>query len=149
MTAPLVIMLALLPILAVVAGIFVFARGGEKTPANGQGLPLIASFGSQSALGPFGGSHNNLNPRLVLLPDGIEYRVVRLTTSAYSEIASVDVSPGERSSDIILDFVGGYRFTGRTRDRLALAATLRELRGKGCALTDAARAFADAPEASV
>ncbi len=135
MTLPLIIALAPLPILAVVVAILLFARGGETLPADALRVPLTAAFGSLKGLGPFAGTHNNLSPLLLLRPDTIEYRVLRRTTALYSAVASVDVSPGRRSSDIVLVFGDGYRFTGRTRDTPALAAALRQLRAKGCTLS--------------
>ncbi len=141
---PLIIGLAPLPILAVVAGIFVFARSGEKVPtAPGDVIvPLSAAFGSRKGLGPLAGTHNNLNPLLVLHADALEYRVVKRTTAPYAEIAEADAAPGRWSSDIILTFGDGYRFTGRTKNRDALAAALKLLATKGCTLTAAATEFA-------
>lgn len=140
---PLIIALAPLPILAIVAGIFIFARSGEKVRlAPGDvAVPLSAAFGSRKGLGPFAGTHNNLNPLLVVHGDGLEYRVVARTTVPYARIESVDVADGGRSTDIVVSLDDGYRFTGRTRDRAAAAAAVRLLAAKGCALTATAAAF--------
>ena len=142
---PLIIGLAPLPILAIVVGIFVFSRSGERVPmAPGDiAVPLSAAFGSRKGLGPLAGTHNNLNPLLVLHADAVEYRVVKRTTAPYADIAEVDAAPGRWSSDIILTFGDGYRFAGRTKDRGALAAALKLLAAKGCALTAAASALGE------
>ena len=141
---PLIVALAPLPILAVVVAIFLFARGSGANLAPGDvDVPLRAAFGSLRGLGPFAGTRNNLNPMLILRAGGVEYRVLRRTTATYPEIASVDGAPGRFGSDIVLIFADNYRFTGRTRDRVALAAALRLLRSKGCPLTAAAATLAD------
>jgi hypothetical protein len=142
------ILIALLPVLAIVAGLALFLprRGRGADAGNGLSVPLTVAFGSLRAAGPFAGTHNNLNPLLVLGDDTITYRVIRKTTAAYADLATVDAAAGPHSADIILSFRDRpSTFTGRTRDRAALAAALKLLRGKGCALTAAATAIADAP----
>jgi hypothetical protein len=143
-TIVIVLEFVVLPICAIVAGFFVFRRGGRKRTVAAPGdvvVPLAAAFGSRKGLGPFAGTHNNFNPLLVLHADAVEYRAVKRTTAPYGDIAEVDAAPGRWSSDIILTFGDGYRFTGRTKDRAALAAALKQLAAKGCLLTQAASAL--------
>ena len=143
------ILIALLPVLAIVAGLVLFlprrTRGADAGNA-GLSVPLSVAFGSLRATGPFAGTHNNFNPLLVLGTDAITYRVIRKMTAPYASVASVDASAGPRSADIILSFRDRPTiFTARTRNRVAAAAALKLLSDKGCALTPAAQAIADAP----
>ncbi|GAA3720683.1 hypothetical protein GCM10022268_31240 [Sphingomonas cynarae] len=59
--------------------------------AGGKVIPLLASFSGLRCLPWIGLASNNLNPRLVITPDGIFYRVLGLRTCSWVDIAQVDV----------------------------------------------------------
>ena len=142
MVPPIVPFTTLLLAAGIIAVLF-FRRSGGKTTELAEGglqIPLSASFSSLKGAGPFGGGHNNLNPLLVLHADGVEYRVIRRTTVPYADISAVDVA----GPNLLLTFANSaFTFTGKTRDRQALAAALRFLRDKRCPLSANAEAAAD------
>lgn len=59
--------------------------------AGGKVVPLLATFSGLRGLPWIGFASNNLNPRLVVTRDGITYRVLRLRTCSWANIARVDV----------------------------------------------------------
>jgi hypothetical protein len=59
--------------------------------AGGREVPLVATFGGIRGLPWIGFATNNLNPKLVIGPTGITYRVLRLQTRAFNEVEQVDI----------------------------------------------------------
>ena len=59
-------------------------------PNDGLAIPLRASFTVFKNLPLFGFATNNLAPKLILLKDGIEFRVITTKRRRYDEIESVD-----------------------------------------------------------
>jgi len=98
--------------------------------AGGKVIPLLASFSGLRGLPWIGLASNNLNPRLVITPDGISYRVLGLQACRWADIAQVDVRTlgatvnigfGFRGSPITFDAnVGSIILAART---LALLPT--------------------------
>jgi hypothetical protein len=148
-----VILVASIAVLVVVAAVIVLAlrsRTGPTTQADGAiRVPLRAAYGSTQGLGMLGGSHNNLNPLLLIYDDHIEYRVLKRTAVPYADIAGVDAVTGWGRAALVLSFTNSkFLFTGNTGGKTALAEALRHLRDKGCRLTDAARAIVAVPPAA-
>ena len=59
--------------------------------AGGKVIPLVATFSGLRGLPWIGFASNNLNPRLVITPDGITYRVIGLRTQSWGNVEQVDV----------------------------------------------------------
>lgn len=59
--------------------------------AGGKVIPLVATFSGLRGLPWIGFASNSLNPRLVITPDGITYRVMAQRTRRWSEVEAIDV----------------------------------------------------------
>lgn len=59
--------------------------------AGGKVIPLIATFSGLRGLPWIGFASNNLNPCLVITPDGLTYRVMGLRTQRWGNVEQVDV----------------------------------------------------------
>lgn len=60
-------------------------------PPEGIDVPVTQTFSGLKPLGAVGISHNNMNPRLVLYDERIEYRVIIKTSRRYGDIERVKI----------------------------------------------------------
>ncbi len=104
---------------------------------------LIAGFGSFKFVPmPIVFSTNNLNPKLILYFDHVEYRGGFFTRKVkYNEIEKIDVYfRGNRTNNIVIyKSTGIGTFIGNFRNRVQLKEFLRIFEDKGCLLTDKAK----------
>ena len=104
---------------------------------------LIAAFGSFKFLPmPIVFSTNNLNPKLLLFNDHIEYRGGFITRKvSYDEIENIDVFFWQkRTNNLIVSKKHGYAtFIGNFKNREQLKEFLQIFQSKGCELTDKAK----------
>lgn len=111
-------------------------------------VTLEAAFAGFTFLPWFAWAHNNLNPKLILHADHVEYRVLRTRTRAYREIAMVDYRKAQGTENVVLEFHGAKTTfianTGllrRTREAIGL------LHRHGCPLSARARSLLLPPAA--
>ncbi len=108
---------------------------------NAMSVPLLASFlGIKHLPSPFAFGHNNLNPKLTFLEDGIEYKVFFKKYKKYSDIESVDIWIGPRTKNLHLKFNDSmFTFIGNVYDEKNLKSVLDFLKKKNCQLTPEAK----------
>ncbi len=107
-------------------------------PPEGVSARITQSFSGLKPLGGgFGISHNNLNPKLILYDDRIEYRVILKGSKRYGDIEQVKVRGGRQ---VQFDFYGSLLtlsvWLANSEDRLTL---LNFLRSRGVNLDEKAR----------
>ncbi|MBL7164389.1 MAG: hypothetical protein ISS57_17515 [Anaerolineales bacterium] len=109
-------------------------------PPEGISVPITNSFSGLKPLGGvFGVSRNNLNPKLVLYDDRIEYRVIIKGSKRYGDIEQVKVRGGRQVLFIFYDSLLTLSvWLGNPEDRLTL---LNFLRSRGVNLDEKARAL--------
>lgn len=89
-------------------------------------------------------SSSSVSPHLILDDEGIDYKVIRSARRRYDEVASVDFRKGWGTRNITIRFkTGSMTFTGNAVNDEGARQGLAGLRGKGCALTARAVAFAN------
>jgi len=88
-------------------------------------------------------AYNNLNPKLILSDDGIEYRAFVLTGRIkYNEIEKVDILLATGTTNVILARNNSViTVSANTNNRRELYRCLQYLEAKGCQLTERARVF--------
>jgi len=109
-------------------------------PPDGILVPITFSF---TGLKPFGGvlgfSRNNLNPKLTLFDDRMEYRVVLKGSKRYGDIEQVRARGGR---ELVFYFYSNILtltvYLANSEDRITL---LNFLRSRGINLDDKARAL--------
>ncbi len=106
-------------------------------------IPLLASFGRIKFLPSFLAiGHNSINPQLILLKDGMEYRLFPKKYKDYSDIELVDITvlPGTRNLDF--RFKNSiFTFSANVFDEANLKNALKFLQKKNCPLSDKAKEF--------
>ena len=109
--------------------------------AGGKVIPVIATFSGLRGLSWIGFASNSLNPRLIITPAGITYRVMARRTRRWSEVEAIDVR--SFGATVNLGFV--FRGTPVTLDAnvgsMVLAAQILALLPDHVALTDRARSL--------
>jgi len=91
-------------------------------------------------------AHNSINPVLVLHPDHIEYRVLRLRSRPYAEVVEVDYRHTFATHNIVLRFKDSVRtFIGNAGLERRAREAITVLRGKGCALSERAERLVGPP----
>jgi len=119
----------------------------EENIKDGVSIPLVAAFfGLKIVPFPFALGGNNLNPKLLLHEEYIEYKsLFRTQTKTYQEIDEVDVFVSNLkvfsigTTNIRLSFTGSvFTFMGNLNDLEKLKEVLLFLRAKGCRLSDKA-----------
>lgn len=58
-------------------------------PPEGIDVPVTQTFSGLKPFGAVGISHNNMNPRLVIYDDRLEYRVIRRSSRRYGDVECV------------------------------------------------------------
>lgn len=109
-------------------------------PPDGIRVPITFSF---TGLRPFGGvlgfSRNNLNPKLTLFDDRMEYRVVLKGSKRYGDIEQVKARGGR---ELVFYFYSNLLtltiYAADAEDRITL---LNFLRSRGVSLDEKARAL--------
>ncbi len=109
-------------------------------PPEGINVPISHSFSGIKPLGGvFGVSRNNLNPRLILYDDRLEYRVILKGIKRYGDIEQVKIRGGRQ---VQFAFYGSLLtlsvWLTNAEDRLTL---LKFLRSRGINLDEKARAL--------
>ncbi len=109
-------------------------------PPEGINVPISNSFSGLKPLGGvFGFSRNNLNPKLTLYDERIEYRVIIKGSKRYGDIEQVKV---RGSRQVQFDFYGSFVtlsvWLTNADDRITL---LNFLRSRGINLDEKARAL--------
>jgi hypothetical protein len=124
----------------------------EENIKDGVSIPLVAAFcGLRILPFPFALGGNNLNPKLLLYEEHLEYKsLFRTQTKTYQEIAEVDVYVNNLkvfsigTTNIRLSFTGSvFTFMGNLNDLEKLKEVLFFLREKGCWLSDKAASLLD------
>lgn len=110
---------------------------------NEMSVPLLASFlGIKYVPSPFVLGHNNLNPKLTFLQDGIEYKFFFKKYKRYSDIESIDIWISPRTKNLHFKFNNSiFTFIGNLYDEKNLKSVLDFLKKKNCPLTSEAREF--------
>ncbi len=71
-------------------------------------VPVVATFtGVTGLLGLVAVASNSLNPRLVIRPDGLDYRVTGARSVALDDIASVRIQTAPATVNLVFTFVRG------------------------------------------
>ena len=79
-----------------------------------RGLPSLVAIAS-----------NSLNPRLVIRPDGLDYRVTAARSVALDDIASVRIQTAPGTVNLVFTFVGGaFDFAANVGDVAVAQAVL-------------------------
>jgi hypothetical protein len=80
-----------------------------------------------------------MGPKLVLHPERFEYRLFKLRSKPYTDIAQVDYRSTWRTENIILEFKNSRTtLIGNTMSREIARKVIRYLRDKECPLSDRA-----------
>lgn len=154
MSSPLIILLALLPLLLTALVVFVLFRVVQakyqaaararlpKPDAHGDILvPVMALFSGIKGVPLVATASNSAQPRLVLQPGGIEYQVLFRKRAAWSEIQQVDVWTGPGTVNLVFDFHNeAGNLAANLGARPLAIEVLRWLDGK-CPLSPRARVF--------
>jgi len=108
-------------------------------PPEGVSVPIIQSFSGLKPLGGlFGISHNNLNPKLTLYDDRIEYRVIIKGSKRYIDIEQVKTRRGRQVAFFYGSLLTLSVWLAHPEDRSTL---LNFLRSRGVNLDEKARAL--------
>ncbi len=119
-------------------------KGSELVFNNNEmSVPLLASFlGIKYVPSPFVLGHNNLNPKLTFLQDGIEYKIFSKKYKRYSDIELVDIWIGPHTKNLHFKFNDSiFTFRGNLYDEKNLKSVLDFLKKKNCPLSPEAREF--------
>lgn len=110
---------------------------------NEMSVPLLASFlGIKYLPSPFVLGHNNLNPKLTFLQDGVEYKFFSKKYKRYSDIESVDIWIAPHTKNLEFKFNDSvFIFIGNLYDEKNLKSVLDFLKKKNCPLSPEAREF--------
>lgn len=105
-------------------------------------IPLLAAFIGLKPLPTIALVRQNYNPKLFLLPSGIEFKVISKKYKQYSEIESVDILTWRQTRNITFNFRDSiFNFSGNVIVDKVLADALAFLEKKGAPLTPKARSF--------
>lgn len=108
-------------------------------PNEGFSISPRASFTIVKALPLLGVAKNNFNPKLILFPDGVEYRVLRTRRRRYEEIESVDALQALGTQNVILRWRDSFfAFGANLGKEDSLIALLRFFRDRGNSLGERA-----------
>jgi hypothetical protein len=127
-----------------------FLRSGRpsRTPqaivddgVGGKFIPVIATFSGLRGLPWVGFASNNLNPRLVIAPNGISYRVLGLRTRSWSDIMQVDVRTFGATVNLSFAFHGSPFSFDANVGSLVLAAQTLALLPAQTSMTNRARSL--------
>ncbi len=120
--------------------------GNHKAGSTELKVDLVAGFASFKFLPPpFSVGHNNLNPKLILKENGLEFRGAFFTNhKKYGDIEKVDCSVSSiglfGKNMIRLSFTDTiFTFSGNIRTLEGLKEVLAFLDGKGCLLSEKAK----------
>jgi hypothetical protein len=102
-------------------------------------VPVLATFTGIRGLAWVGIATNNLNPKLVIEPDGISFKVLRLQTRRYGEIERVDLRIFGATVNLCFAFRGEALTFDANVGKLALAADVLKLLAGRVDLSDRAR----------
>lgn len=102
-------------------------------------VPVIATFGGVSGVPWLATTRNNLNPQLVIGPDGIAFRMIRSVRRNYSEIAHVDVETFGATVNLRFTFHGGSSTFAANVGGLVVAKEVLTLLPRDVVLLDGAR----------
>lgn len=117
----------------------------DDPPPGGVEVPLLASFAVLRRVPLIALAHNSLNPKLVLFPGHLEYRVLRHTRRAYDEIGLIDARILPATSNIIIASRGSaLAFSGNLGSVEALKRLVSLFKRRGIALAPRAAALVDA-----
>ena len=106
---------------------------------GGKVIPLIAIFCGVRGLTWIGLASNSLNPRLVITPNGITYRVMGLRTRSWADIEYVDVRTLAATVNLNFAFHGSPFTFDANVGSITLAAQTLSLLPDHVVLTDRAR----------
>lgn len=109
-------------------------------PRSGFAVPIRAAFLVLKGLPLLSVASNNMNPRMTLFEDHMEYRVLKLTARSFRDIAMIDARRALGGSNLIVHWQAvWFSFSASVQDVVALAALLQFFRGKQLVLSDAAQ----------
>jgi hypothetical protein len=100
-------------------------------------LPVTGTSWRPGFLPLFVLGRNNVSPRLVVSPQGLEFGVVRTTKLDWNGITKVDVRRGIGSTYAVISH-GGWDYIAHFRELDGLRTLVNQLREHGVALTPAA-----------
>lgn len=111
---------------------------------KGAVVPVLATFTGLTFL-PWGAiASNNLNPRLSVYPDRIEFKVIMSQTRQISDIAEVDVQLARRTVNLVFRFHHSSSTFIANVGQKAIAAQVLSMLPRTALLTPAARAVLEA-----
>ena len=89
-------------------------------------VPVLATFTGVTGLPSLVAiASNSLNPRLVIRPDGLDYRVTAARSVALDDIASVRIQTASGTVNLVFTFVGGaFDFAANVGDVAVAQAVL-------------------------
>lgn len=89
-------------------------------------VPVLATFTGVTGLPGFVAvASNSLNPRLVIRPDGLDYRVTAARSVALDDIASVRIQTAPATVNLVFTFVRGpFTLAANVGDRTVAQAVL-------------------------
>lgn len=113
-------------------------------------VPALATFTGIRGLAWVGVATNNLNPKLVIEPDGITFKVLRLQTRRYGEIETVDLRIFGATVNLSFVFRGDVLTFDANVGNVALAVDVLELLSGRVKLSERARELVEmeGPEAN-
>ncbi|MDQ1193784.1 hypothetical protein QE419_002550 [Brevundimonas vesicularis] len=86
------------------AAVLALGRDGE----GAMQVPVLATFTGLSGMPSlFAIASNSLNPRLILRPGGLDYRVTFARSVNFDDIASVRIQTAPATTNLVFAFVGG------------------------------------------
>src|SRR5215213_889925 len=116
----------------------------KAIPETGVAVPLRAAFLVFKRWPLFGVAANNLNPRLTLFAEHLEYSVLRAKRRSYRDIATVDARQRLGGNNLIFHWQGGlFSVSANVGQAAALLAVLEFFLSKGFALSDSAKQILD------
>ena len=112
----------------------------KPIPETGFAVPLRAAFLVFKRWPLFGVASNNLNPRLTLFAEHLEYSVLRVKRRSYRDIATVDARQWLSGNNLIFHWQGGlFSVSANVGQAAALVAVLEFFVSKGFALSETAK----------
>jgi hypothetical protein len=102
-------------------------------------VPVLATFTGLRGLAWFGTAINNLNPKLVIEPDGITFKVLRLQRRRYDQIEQVDLRIFGATVNLCFTFRGEATTFDANLGNVALAADVLKLISGRAKRSDRAR----------
>lgn len=118
----------------------------DPLPDEGFKVPLRVSFTGIKKMPHLALSHNQIFPLLILLADGVEFRVFIKRKKSYSQVERIDALETFATHNVIIVWKdSAFAFVGNVRDKELFREVLRFFQRRQLRLSDSARQALNAP----